>query len=73
MSLSDSDTVISALGKGAKHEIIYTQPASKEDQMNILNYFYDLNKEEIENDKLSKYLLVSKKRLSSHSIKNKSF
>ena len=71
MSLADKDTVVSAVGKDKPYDVMYTWPASPDEQWDILNYLYDMKGVKME--VFSPYLHVTKKRLMANTVKFLSF
>lgn len=67
MGLIDKDSVVSAIGKEDSITVHYTKEAKKEDHIEILKYFLNLN--DINMDELDDYLLTGKKRLTANAIR----
>jgi len=64
----DNETIISALGKTKDLNILYTYPATYQEQFELLGKFYNLEKVD-ESIKKYKALFTSKKRLIANTIK----
>jgi hypothetical protein len=69
--LNITQSVLSSLGK-ENSQVYYTQPATKEDHIEILSEYFDINQinlDLIQNNKDFNYFLLSKKRITANLVK----